>query len=1499
MPTTEITATLGEPRLASPTDPFIAATLPDWLRRASPAQLNELRDSFKQYRSSQDALREATVDLIPLQAYAQQQFAAILPASVNAVALEWLDVRREFGVVPGVHWPYYRARYVRQPGLLRLMQNFTSDDALLEGSGLVAPGGDTILSGDPANLARTCRELDVGKSYQQMLTRVFDAQAEAQLKSQKRAGLRLATQVAALKGDLDAQDQLALREIAGSEKDTYQKGLRGYPGTLTVLGCRIADAMLVNLRDEAGNAQGVILYLPSAPARALWRYASSAAMQEALVAELKKPAYRDYFSQLVSLDERAAFLSKLDIRLKDDLPDLQVDGHAVGEDVFASLVAQQLKRLKDDARVLLVPTADADQIASNARLQGWESVGLGLVNLAGLFIPVVGALLLGQLLVQTLGEVYEGAAHWLHGHQHEALEHMLGVAETLAVGVAVAGGASIVARGFARSTFVEGLEPVSVEGRENRLWSSDLSVYQSLPVGATLQADGLYAAGERRWMRVQRRYYQVDRSQPEGPWRLRHPWDEHAYGPRVQYNGERGWRLPGQRPLEWNDPAQMLDCLWPQSPPIDKQRAEQVLRVAGMDRDELRGVLVENRPAPVNLRDTLQRFTADARIEAFLDHVRTGALNVDEADILGWLKAQPGVQGEGELLRQAIVQRLPALRAALLEYLVRLAPSTDSVLALIRQDFPGLPEAYAHELLGEVSAAQRTQLQLEARLPLDLAEKARSLSRIARLSRALEGLYLGSSYRNETGELVLKVLPSLPNWPASLHLQLREGHAAGRLLAEVVPAELGQQRTILVHSNGRFALYDHQGGPLAAVKGEPGALFEALAMTLSAGQLSALGIHGTQPSAQLQEWVQEHLPNSPSALARLLGWPEQAAWFNPGRRMPDGRVGYPLSGRGAVGGAHDILRMRLRALYPGLNDSELEVEMQRLVQGERPAYQALLDLEDDDVQLHLHLDRWVSAELNTTRRGVRQHFVNAVRRAWRLQGEWVHGHDGQPQGQRLSLIGLGVTTLPELPPQVEFHRLTSLVLTDTQISQVPVDFLRPMSALRALNLSNNRLRSFPIAVAYLPELRVLRLARNEIRMDAQTQAILRGAGQLTHLDLSYNPLGMLDMSFNQLSRLVELSLRNCRLGTWPARIELCGFLERADLRDNQLVAVPDEVLQMPYAYRRAFLIDRNPLGLIATQSLYALDTVVEHAHAPEAAVRVDAQATRRLWLATVEPALLAARSQLWDTQEAMPGSAGLFRLFGLLLHTADYAQAGEGGGRAYLTRRLWALLQALEGQPELRERISRRAEQPLTCENTVADRFSVLQVEVLLADTEANAAYHERGTQLLEVGRQLFCLERLEQVANQEIWRRLNAREHVDQAALSLIYRVRLRVRLNLPFQPRSMRYAEAASVTDAQVEQAFATVQAAQTFEALSESLSQRSFWQRYLRDRHEASFAAIEADYNQRIARLARQTPALSTVELQARSDLLRDQQARAVQNLRLQLTRQWLYGRERGLA
>ncbi|RCL28372.1 hypothetical protein C6A77_07110 [Pseudomonas sp. AFG_SD02_1510_Pfu_092] len=1471
-------------------DHFIAARLPAWLKRASRAQISTLRISLNAHHASQARLRGLTQALLPLPQFAEKHLTTLLdkplPDGQAFAQLEWLQVQPRFGRQPGTLQLTYEYSQSRENGLLRLMRNFPGNTTYYDGTGLVQPGRDRPLNASLDTLIAACRALDVGRRYQDELERIFHPAAQAILAEDKRSGLRLATEVAALQGHIRSDVQIALRELAGDGQVHRQGGLKGHPGLLEALGQAVADGLLITLRDEQGNARGVVLFLPSDPEQALRYFDDDMLMNEAMAQLLQKAAYRQYFIQLISLEHRAVFADTLAKRVQDAQPDLQLEGVAGTGAVFTQLASLQVQRIKQDARLLLVSTADADSAAARARREAWQAAGLDLVNLAGFFIPTIGALLLGQWVVQTCSEVFEGVAAWSRGHQHEALEHMLGVAETLA-----ATATTVAAVSFVRSAFVESMEPVSLGGGRSRLWHFEPADYESTPGTIALRSDGLFGVGGRRWARIDGHYLEVHRPLADGPYRLRGAAGSGGYGPVVLHNGERGWRLMREQPLTWQAPARMLDALWPQHPPLNPQRAWQVLQVAGVDLDELRGVLVENRTAPVNLRQTLQAFEAQARIDTFFERLDLQALMPADSELLAWCELQPEV-GKG---LERVQGQATALRPRLFAHLTQQPVSTGPLAGLVRQAFPGLPWAYVDEVVSQADEHAHEAARVEQRLLLSCAEQARSALRLARLNRALAGLYLSAAYNDETGALVLALLDSLEL--EGLSIALHEGAVDGRLIHQAGAGGQGAQARILVRDDGRFRIYNGLGEEQVVALGDPGCIFEAIVAALTPAQKAALQLVDGAAMEQLREQLLMHLPASHRGVARLLRWPESGAWLNLGHCLDDGRVGYLLSGRPstAASSLQVTVRERLRALYPGLDDQALAEEERRLQRGTRPLLERLVELEDDHEQLTQHLNRWVGSELQESRQSARRATADSILRAWRLQGESVQAGEGRAPGQRLSLRGSQLRTLPALPPQIDFHRVTVLSVNDSLISDMPVDFLRPFSGLTELNLGNNQLLRLPSGIAYLPTLRVLRLGHNQIRLDAQAVGILQALPDLTHLDLSYNRVESLDLRFHHLSRLVSLNLRHCRLGAWPQRLELCGLLERADLRDNQLRTVPYDILQMPYAFRRAILVERNPLSALQVQGLYALDVIDEHGHLPEASTPVDLPAAQALWVGHVEAAQRPAREALWQRLLVLPDSGGLFRLLARLAQTADYQQAGEG--RTALAEGVWSLLVALDEDPVLCRRLFERAGLPLPCSDAVASRFSALQVLLLQAQAEAGQAGLDNRSALLQLGRQLFRLEQLERVAYQDCRQRQIAGEHFDQLALILGYRVRLRERLQLPAQPYAMRYPDAAELTQAQLDDAFQRVTQAQTLEALTDSLSQREFWRRYLRREHGRMFDALSADYVQRTLRVQAQQPALTPLERQALLDRLQEQELIAVERLVSGLTQSYLQATGRG--
>lgn len=1455
-------------RIDHATDEFIGAHLPEWLRQAAPDQINRVRDCFAAHRQAHDRLEQAMAGLVPLDRFAEQEFAKaladLLPGDTRVNELEWLEVRRRFNVSPGIGLPTDEVNLVRQPGLLRLMQNFHAGATYYEGTGLVRKGSDVVFSGNVDRLVERCRELDLGQRYQAMLERFFSAGKQDLLAQDKRAGLSLCAELATLKGELDVEANQAIQAITDVSRATPTQPLVGYPGLFKMLGSTIADALVIQLRDEQGLDRGVVLYLPSDTHQALHRHASWKAMSLALAEKLKIHEYRGRFSQLVSLEERAGFLGLLGDRLQDPEVDLELDGATVHGDIFALMAARQIQGAKQDAALLLVTTANADKAAAQARLERWQSLGLGLVNLAGLFVPAIGALLLGHLAVQVLSETCQGVAHWHRGHQHEALEHLLGVAETLAVTAAVAGGITLVARGFARSAFVDALEPVVTEDDRRLLWHADLTAFRSDPAQATLQPDGRFSDGQRHWLRIDGQFYQIHQPRSDEPWRLRHPQGNGAHEPLVEFNGERSWRLRSQRPLEWDDSARMLDTLWPQDPPLESARVEQILRSARMDHFELRGLLVEHRPVPFNLKATLEHFAADERIDRLYRDLAAG-LEVGDEDVIGWCRQQPELAAlQGEPLRVALLDQMSWVRPRLFQYLTRSQPGADPLLALVRRDFPGLPDAYAETVLENATAAERLTARNEARLPLTWSIRARSLLQLARYNRALEGLYLSNAYSDEAGELVIALLRRLPRWPRHINLELRQGSESGRLLTILDPQGVEDGRTVMVYKPDGFRLYDHLGRELEQDVEAPGTIFQALVALLTPQEQVALGCDIKEPAGSLRQLLIGVLPGEADDVLRLLGWRlEQQRWFNPGQRLPDGRVGYPLSGRGSGRRlARQILRERVRHLYWGFSDQQVNDYLEILLRAPGSAFDILLDQEQNYFRLDRTLTQWVRSERHLARRSLRYRVATELRRSWRLQGPTVFGEDGQVEGMLLDLSDCPVNNLPLLPPDSDFSHVTHLVLSGSNLEQVPEAFLRCFTGLRDLDLTGNRLQDVPFGLIHVRNLRVLRLADNLIRVSRDGADVLAALLEMQHLDLGFNPLVTLSLPFTSRTRLRVVLLNQCLLREWPTGLEPCTELERVDLRHNQISSVPATLFQMPWVYRGIFTLDGNPLSSRSMQRLAAPDPEAE---LPDWSQVADVTATRALWTDTLPDAQRLQRTALWERLSALPNSEGFFALLGELGNSADYQRARET-----LQAQVWQMLETLDANAQIREDLFERANEPRTCADCVADRFSQLRIQVMVFEAQ-RAQGPQRERELLALGRRLFRLDRLEQFARADIAERVRAGRGVDEIEVSLAYRIRLTQQLELPGQPANMLFEQIAQVSEAQLQNALATVRAAENSPELARNLSQRDFWRRYVEERYTATFNAIRAEFAERGSQLDELADSLTSEQYQERWQLL----------------------------
>lgn len=143
----------------------------------------------------------------------------------------------------------------------------------------------------------------------------------------------------------------------------------------------------------------------------------------------------------------------------------------------------------DDARVIAVPSRDEDQKARVQRLQGFEALGLTLLNTMGFFVPVLGEIMSVVAAGQLLHEFFVAVEEWDHGDLNEAFDHLFDIAGNLA-SAAVLGAAAGVRPAHEPSVFVESLRQLSLSNGRIRLWKPALNPFgHGVELPAWLPAD--------------------------------------------------------------------------------------------------------------------------------------------------------------------------------------------------------------------------------------------------------------------------------------------------------------------------------------------------------------------------------------------------------------------------------------------------------------------------------------------------------------------------------------------------------------------------------------------------------------------------------------------------------------------------------------------------------------------------------------------------------------------------------------------------------------------------------------------------------------------------------------------------------------------------------------------------------------------------------------------------------------------------------------------------
>lgn len=833
------------------------------------------------------------------------------------------------------------------------------------------------------------------------------------------------------------------------------------------------------------------------------------------------------------------------------------------------------------------------------------------------------------------------------------------------------------------------------------------------------------------------------------------------------------------------------------------------------------------------------------------------------------------------------------------------AKSSDPRANLIKLRYPSVPMNVIEGLLADASSAERQQMAkwdfddaLQTKpIPLGLAEALRLAQREARLARAYEGLYLDALINPDTENLALNTLKKLPGWPSDLRIEVREGSFSGKLRASA-GAEGAENRKVLVHNNdGRYETRDQNDLHLH----EADDLFAALQHALSDIHRTALGLPDVGQGPELKTLIKQHLLSREELRAVLKMQPIKP-WFKAPKRWDNGRLGYPLSGRGA--GARQQQAMderRLLRLFPDFSDAEVD-RFLGYFGNQRELY--LTNFEAELQGLRNELQQWTSTpstrvlpdgSVVAVEQYEKKVVAHLLERCWQRRTLKYSG-SGRSLGYELDLQGRIVGELPALTG--DFGHVQFLDLSGMELATAPTEFLRSFPNIRQLQLQGNRLGAFPAQVAELPQLIYLDVSRNNMTLTNETAGTLAGMSHLEYLQLSHNPLVRLP-DLSQMTELIIVQLQETGISEWPVGLRDQQHLVRVDLRDNQIASFPDWAVN-PSPEQTTTInkvleiteLNGNPLSDQGMQQYADILTRIyldddqaglmpvppdapDERGAQGGTLASSAQRVDR-WLRDIPRDELSARKAQWalldrealdressagEASRAVSESEEFFRLLEKLSETAEYKKAYPD-----LKARVWAVLDAAAENEKLRGELFKAAGEPQTCSDRAALVFSQLEIKVQIHKALALIGDKGAGPILLELAKGLFRLDEIEAFALKDIKERIkvivgsdkSVREKgnqlllMDQIEVRLSYRVNLRDRLDLPGQPTQAEYTGHQYVPRAKLRAAEEHVNSLRDSKAEIDSIAHRDFWGEYLKEKYRSRFELAYESIYERMERL-----------------------------------------------
>ncbi|MCO7519358.1 MULTISPECIES: NEL-type E3 ubiquitin ligase domain-containing protein [unclassified Pseudomonas] len=1465
-------------------DGMIVKRLPDWIGKLTmakptdqnipasglyPSQHTALHEAFKtslrcRHRLAAELKRIQGIDLFAkplLQREMLERFGTLVEIDQLFLRVYYFAVSSKTQGATG-RQPQMEKDYYDIPLLEAALYNFSQVETTPSGQ----PRDNCVVDSKGAKQQRPtaiefaglCRVLDLGERYQQHLAGILQAPAErtasghavaASLQDRYSSEMLIAACKAKSEGVLQAGELALIIELCQ----------KGKPGTLDdapviakqmqAFGCDLQQIVVLDVIHEGwlfNFSRKVLVYIPGDP-HGPWSVSDDleAFTRKVLGKRLRNKPYQQFFARFVRRRDSRKFFAKVAAKLEGvaDFATREMDQHmrAYAPTLFEQLAKAYIVQIKDDAEVIAVPAGKIDRQLQREHRQQLETEGWTLLGLAALFVPALGALLLAVMVWDLLDELFQAVEDWREGDTHDALEHVLNIARS----VAMIGATAALVGGVSRAwNAVDKLVPARLEAGGEKLWSGDVTPFRGAPPPAlaTLDEQGVYRLGERSWVSMQGYYYEVRQRASDEQWQLL---PRQGHGPVLRGNGAGAWRVWSEQPVEWDDPYQMFRRLEGPFRQLDDAQIDQAMSIHGLNTEHLRALHVYGKAPEPELADTVSRLLIERRVQDLVSALRA-AQATDDPELLAKVKALPGAAGKQG---QALAEHAWEQRRTLLRQLYDETQATEDQATLtLRKVFPRLHRFAVRQLLGAATQADRDYLDTTHKLPFQLVQAARASMLRIRVTRACEALYFDVPQDLDLARTVLAMLEARSAWAGRPHVRLFDGQAL-----QPLQTMAGAGRSYrLIHDNGLFSLEDALGIGLAG----PDELFNVLVGALQTEDFSTLGVDAPY-ALNLRRMLARQLPAQRPLIAKQLGKDEAATSFVAPQRLDDGRLGYPLGGntlsrQGRAGRRPRSLAARLRDLYPAYSAAQIEQWLLRMHLARRAASEELTVLEQQAQLLDDSLKQWERGGLLGGDRQARGRFRKATLECWRevIPGR-INADDLQVE-VTWTFTGEPLRSLPPLPAQVSFPHVRNIALRALKLRALPDDFLRAFPNLRALEVTGSKLQRLPVSLILRPALRVLDLSDNRITLDGAQAAVLGGCRSLVYLNLSGNPLGD-GLSVATMTRLSELHLRGTQLEQLPLGVLANPSLYLLDLTGNDIGELPEDFLRSAL-WREGYVdLTGNPVTVRQNTSWQ------EEWETP-----YDSQVPYHLhWLDRMDVALRDTLAAAWASIEIMDGSDNFLQLLAALTRSADFKGADTF---KYLAARVLDLMESMIGNAPLAKELFDNAVVENCADNSTAV-FSDLEVRKLLWQTVHDLPKAQRGQALVRLSRRLWRLEMVKHYAWLNASRTLQGQR--ESLEVALIYCLQLRDALDLPIGVRTMRFANAVVVAAEDIAQTRQLVLSAETPDTLAVWMLERTFWQDHVAETYGDRLKLPQSFHDRSAALAAQAAPDSAYEALQEESE------------------------------